>query len=279
MKRACVIGWPIKHSRSPIIHNYWLRQLGIAGDYTKQAVEPERLADFIKSLHGLGLEGCNVTIPHKERVFELVRPADENTRRIGTVNTVYWRDGISYGTTTDGEGFIANLRQEVRNLSLANRKVVILGAGGSALAITASLLDAGASSITMVNRSIERAESMRLRFGPAIIPQPWERRHDELSEAALLVNTTSLGMPGQPVLDIELHNLPADAVVTDIVYTPLITDLLQRAKARGLRIVPGLGMLLHQAVRGFELWFGRRPVVSAELYDLVASDIDPGYRR
>ncbi len=277
MKRACVIGWPIRHSRSPIIHNYWLGQLGIDGDYSKIAVEPENLAAFINALPLSEFAGCNVTIPHKERVFELVRPADDNTRRIATVNTVYVRDGVAYGTNTDGEGFIANLAQQCRDFTLANRQAIVLGAGGSALAITGALIDSGVTEIVMINRSLERAQALRQRFGAIVNPQPWDRRNGLLGEASLLVNATSLGMTGQPALDIDLRRLPRGAVVTDIVYTPLITAFLATARQLGFQIVPGLGMLLHQAVRGFELWFGQRPAVTPELYDLVARDIDPAY--
>ncbi|MFO1122263.1 MAG: shikimate dehydrogenase [Hyphomicrobiales bacterium] len=278
MIRACVIGWPVAHSRSPLIHGYWLRSMGIDGAYGKVPVEPGQLADFIASLGTNGYAGCNVTLPHKEEVFRLVTVADEQTARLGSLNTVYREGGRTFGMSTDGFGFMANLRSTLPSLDLRNRKAVILGAGGSAAVIAGVLQDAGVSEIAVANRSLVRAQALADRFGPAIKPVDWERRASSLAEATLLVNTTSLGMSGQPPLAIDLSALPQEAAIADIVYTPLVTDLLVAARHRGHAIVPGLGMLLHQAVPGFEKWFGQRPVVTAALYDLAARDIDPDYR-
>lgn len=279
MIKACVIGWPISHSRSPIIHGYWLKQHGIEGSYTRQPVEPANLPSFLGSLAQQGYAGCNVTIPHKERAYQLVTRADDTTERLGAVNTVYLRDGKLLGTNTDGEGFINSLRHAQPGLDLKNTRAVVLGAGGASLAIVNALLEQGVTSIALANRTLEKAELLRKRFGNKVNPVGWDKAEDHLSECDLLVNTTSLGMTGQPDLDIELLRLPQKALVTDIVYTPLRTPLLERAAARGNPVVEGLGMLLHQAVRGFSLWFGVVPKVTDELHDLVARDVDPGYRR
>lgn len=278
MIKACVIGWPISHSRSPIIHGYWLRQHGIEGSYSRVPVEPRDLAGFITSLRQNGYAGCNVTIPHKESAFALVHVEDEQTKRLGAINTIYLRDGKIFGENTDGQGFFANLQATAPETRIANQRVAILGAGGSAMAVAAVLLANGVAEIALVNRSIERAESVRKRLGPAIKPCEWERRGQALSECSLLVNTTSLGMTGQPPLVLDLEELPLTATVADIVYVPLVTAFLQTAQARGHPIVTGLGMLLHQAVPGFARWFGKRPEVTTELHDLVARDIDPDYK-
>jgi shikimate dehydrogenase len=277
MIKACVIGWPISHSRSPLIHGYWLRQHGIEGIYTKVPVEPRDLPEFISSLAQNGYAGCNVTIPHKEAVFDLVEVEDEQTRRLGAVNTIHLRNGQIVGENTDGIGFFANLMASAPNTGIANQRVAILGAGGSAMAVAAVLLANGVMEIALINRSIERAESVRTRLGPAIKPTSWESRDQALSECSLVVNTTSLGMAGQPALAVDLRSLPQSATVSDIVYVPLMTSFLQDAQARGHPVVTGLGMLLHQAVPGFTRWFGTRPEVTVELHDLVARDIDPDY--
>lgn len=279
MRKACVIGWPISHSRSPIIHGYWLKQHGIDGSYTRQPVEPAALNDFISSLQSKGYAGCNVTIPHKENAYRLVTPADPSTERLGAVNTVFLRDGKTMGTNTDGEGFINNLFNGAPDLLLKDSRVVVLGAGGAALAIVNAILEQGTREVVLLNRTLEKAEQLRDRFGARVKPVAWDMGADQLSECSLLVNTTSLGMKGQPELILDLTKLSHSAVVTDIVYTPLRTRLLQEASERGNRVVDGLGMLLHQAVRGFALWFGVTPVVTPELYDLVARDIDPDYQR
>lgn len=279
MKKACVIGWPISHSRSPIIHNYWLSQYRIGGHYDIIPVQPDDLPDFLTSLRQRGYEGCNVTIPHKESAFRLIGDIDEEAADVGAVNTVYFRSGLIRATSTDGEGFLRNLQTQVPDLQLANRKAAILGAGGSSMAVIAALLKQDVPEIQVFNRTIEKSQALRHRFGGRVKPQSWESRHKNIADCGLLVNTTSLGMNGQPPLDIDLSALPDHAVVNDIIYTPLQTQLLHDTARRGLIAVGGLGMLLHQAVRGFELWFGVRPVVSDELHDLVARHIDPSHCR
>jgi shikimate dehydrogenase len=277
MRKACIIGWPVAHSRSPVIHNYWLRLHGIPGRYDRVPVEPGMVHEFLSRLEENGFAGCNVTLPHKEAAFASVAAADEATKRLGVVNTVFLRDGRSFGTSTDGEGFLANLAANAAGFSIANQRVVLLGAGGAAMAIAGALADAGAAEIAVANRTAERVGILRRKFGPLIVPVAWQKKEDALAECRLLVNTTALGMRGQPPLDLDLARLEPEAVVADIVYTPLTTVLLKAAKARGNRTAGGLGMLLHQAVRGFELWFGVRPAVTAELYALVAHDVDPDW--
>ena len=279
MITACVIGWPIAHSRSPLIHGYWLKQYGIDGSYTRQPVEPASLAAFIADLPQSGLAGCNVTLPHKEAVFGLVTPADASTERLGAVNTLFLRDGHALGTNTDGEGFINSLQSSVPGFNITNERAMVLGAGGASLAVVNAILEQGASEVVVANRTLEKAEQLRQRFGPKVLPLVWDEAGDQLTECGLLVNTTSLGMKGQPEVGLNMSRLPVEAIVTDIVYTPLRTKFLVDATARGNRTVDGLGMLLHQAVRGFSLWFGVTPQVTDELHDLVARDIDPDYKR
>jgi shikimate dehydrogenase len=270
MKKACVIGWPIAHSRSPLIHNHWIRKYGLNAIYEKKAVSPEHIEAFLASFVHSGLVGCNITVPHKEIVFRKITQVDAATRRLGAINTLYIRDGVVYGTNTDGEGFLANLHQHHPSHAINANKVAIIGAGGAAKAIIGALVDGGVETISVINRTQERIEALRQQFGPRVnaAAQP-----ANLADYDLLINTTSLGMSGQPPLEIDIDSLPRQAIVSDIVYSPLETDLLQRAKQRGNRTLGGLGMLLHQAVRGFELWFGVRPEVTSELYDLVAADV------
>ncbi len=276
MTKAFVVGWPIAHSRSPLIHGFWLKRHGIAGTYERIAVPPEEFARFVAGLPASGFAGGNVTLPHKEAAFHLVEPGDELSRRLQAVNTLYLRDGAVRGINTDPEGFLANLRAAIPGWSLVGERAVVLGAGGAAAAVVAALAMAGAQEIAIANRSPEKVAALKSRLGGAIRAVAWEDRAESLGECALLVNTTSLGMVGQPALDISLARLKPSALVTDIVYVPLKTPLLREAEARGNPVVGGLGMLLHQARRGFELWFGVNPDVTAELYDLVARDIDPG---
>jgi shikimate dehydrogenase len=278
MIKACVIGWPISHSRSPLIHGFWLKQHGIEGSYTRHPVDPADLAQFLSGLSTAGYAGCNVTIPHKERTFALVNISDESTKRVGAVNTVYVEGGKTFGTNTDGEGFINSLQQSVPGLSLHGARVVVLGAGGASRAIVNAILEQGASEVAVANRTEEKALILGREFGSRVVPLAWDRTADALSECQLLVNTTALGMAGQLELMLDLSRLSHSAVVTDIVYTPLRTKLLVDAARRGNTVVEGLGMLLHQAVRGFYLWFGVTPKVTPELYSLIARDLDPDYR-
>ena len=271
--KACVIGWPIKHSRSPLIHNYWLKKYGILGIYEKVAVPPDELPLFIKNLSANGFEGCNVTIPHKESVFVHVEVTDAVTRQIGAVNTVYFEDKKQYGLNTDGYGFISNLKSMVPSWNSEGKTCAILGAGGASRAIIAILLNEGVKKIFLVNRTKPRAQNLAREFGDKVIPIGFDEIEKALSKADLLVNTTSLGMTGQPPLDISLGSLPSNCVVYDIVYDPLETNLLKQAKDKNLQTVDGLGMLLHQAVPGFEKWFGVRPQVTDDLKALLVADL------
>ena len=266
---AGVLGWPIAHSRSPRLHGFWLERHGIDGAYLPLPVRPERFADAVRALAALGFRGANVTIPHKEAAFAVCDSVDRSAHRAGAVNTLVFHDGRIEGSNTDGFGFLENLRAAMPGWSAAAGPAVVLGAGGSARAIAAALLDAGCPRLTLVNRTPVRAEALaRTLGGPITVAE-----RAPLAEAALLVNTTSLGMQGQPPLEIDLASLPAAAVVADIVYVPLETPLLAQARARGLAAVAGLGMLLHQARPGFEAWFGVAPVVDEALHRFVAADI------
>jgi shikimate dehydrogenase len=266
---AGVLGWPVAHSRSPRLHGLWLRRHGIDGAYLPLPVRPEHFATAVRSLADLGFRGANVTIPHKEAAFAACDEVAPSARRAGAVNTLVFRDGRIHGSNTDGFGFLANCLDCAPGWTPAAGPAVVLGAGGSARAITAALLDAGCPKVTLVNRTPARAEALAAALGGpvAVAERP------PLAGAALLVNTTSLGMQGQPPLEIDLAALPAGAVVADIVYVPRETALLAAARARGLVAVEGLGMLLHQARPGFAEWFGVQPVVDQELRDFVGGDI------
>nr|WP_283826933.1 shikimate dehydrogenase [Bradyrhizobium iriomotense] len=268
---ACLIGWPAAHSRSPLIHHYWLRTLGIAGGYVIEAVPPEDLRDFVLRLSLRGFVGANVTIPHKEAVLALSTP-DARAKAVGAANTLWFEDGELRSTNTDVEGFIGNLDASAPGWDKAE-EALVLGAGGSSRAVVFGLRERGIKRIHLANRTIARAETLARQFGPDVHPVAWDAIGDVLPRAKLLVNTTSLGMHGQPSLDVDVSRLPQEAVVADLVYVPLVTPLLAAAQARGLKTADGLGMLLHQAVRGFELWFGRRPQVTAELRALVEADL------
>jgi|SRR4051812_37621979 shikimate dehydrogenase len=274
MPRACVIGWPVEHSRSPLIHRYWLKQYGIDGAYEKEAVRPEALARFLGSLGAQGFAGANVTLPHKEAALRLAAVADEAARAIGAANTLWFdQAGRLCASNTDAYGFITNLNEQAPNWSEARRPVMVLGAGGAARAILHGLLAEGVTRILLANRTRGRAEALAQAFGPAVEAIDWQDRNSALSGCGLLVNATSLGMTGKDPLDIDLAALPKDAVVADIVYSPLETPLLAAARARGNGVVDGLGMLLHQAVPGFERWFGVRPEVTAALRTHVAASL------
>jgi len=268
---ACLIGWPAAHSRSPLIHHYWLRKLGIAGGYTIEAVPPEGFADFVMRLKLRGFVGANVTIPHKERALALSAP-DARAQAVGAANTLWYADGELRATNTDVEGFLEHLDAAAPGWDQAEDALVI-GAGGASRAVVFGLIERGIARIHLANRTFERAQAMADQFGEKVRPIAWGEIGDALPKAGLLVNTTSLGMYRQPPLKIDVARLPPQAVVSDLVYVPLETPLLAAAKARALRTADGLGMLLHQAVRGFELWFGTRPEVTAELRALVEADL------
>jgi shikimate dehydrogenase len=272
LKAACVIGWPVEHSRSPLIHGYWIKKYGLDAEYRREPVPPEQFKSFVGSLAKRGYVGANVTIPHKETARTLSK-ADDRADKVGAANTL-WRDGGTLrSTNTDVEGFINNLDAAAPGWNRGLETVVVLGAGGTARAVIYGLRDRGVPRIHVVNRTFERAEGLQKDFGDRVHPVRWEELGGLLSGAGLLVNTTSLGMTGKPPLAINLNRLPASAVIADVVYAPLETALLAAARARGLRTVDGLGMLLHQAVRGFDLWFGVRPEVTPELRALVEADL------
>ncbi len=269
---AGVVGWPVAHSLSPRLHGYWLRRYGIDGAYLPLPVHPERLAPALRALADLGFAGCNLTLPHKQAALSLLDEVEPQARRIGAVNTVCVRaNGNLFGWNTDIEGYAESLRAALPGWSLEGHAACVIGAGGSARAVVAALIQLGASEIRLVNRTPERARELARALGGPVCVFPFEEIARALCDAALLVNTTTLGMAGQPALAIDLDALPVTSAVSDIVYTPLETPLLATARARGHRVVDGLGMLLHQAVPGFEAWFGRRPEVTPELRDFVLS--------
>ncbi len=274
-RAACVIGWPAGHSRSPLIHNYWIEQHGLAAEYRREAVPPDQFADFISHLRERGYVGANVTLPHKEAALALSQP-DDRARAVGAANTLWFEGGKLRSTNTDVEGFVENLDATTPHWDAGLDSAVVLGAGGAARAVVFALLNRGVGRVHVVNRSFERAEALRARFGEKVNPALWEEMTGLFGGAQLFVNTTSLGMSGQPNLEVNVARLPDSAVVCDIVYVPLETSLLAAAKQRGLRTADGLGMLLHQAVRGFSLWFGVRPEVTAELRTLVEADLKQG---
>jgi shikimate dehydrogenase len=274
MKRACVIGWPVAHSRSPVIHRYWLKLYGVDGAYEMEAVRPEEIGDFLYSLGQRGYEGANVTLPHKEAALAAADRPDAAATAIGAANTLWLDDkGLLHASNTDAYGFMTHLSAEAPDWNKGKRPVMVLGAGGAARAILHGLLDAGASKILLANRTEDRAKALAQSFGSRVSLIPWGDRNRALAGCGLLVNATSLGMTGKQPLDLGLSALPLDATVADIVYSPLQTPLLAAAKARGNRTVDGLGMLLHQAVPGFQLWFGVRPEVTPELRAYVAAHL------
>ena len=274
MRRACVIGWPVEHSRSPVIHRYWLKQYGLDGAYEKEAVTPEDLPAFLGGLAARGYAGANVTLPHKEAALRLATVADEAARTIGAANTL-WLDGAGRlnASNTDAYGFMTNLNAVAPDWNEGRRPVMVLGAGGAGRAVLHGLLAEGASRILLANRTPGRAQELADAFGPAVTVVDWRERDRALLGCGLLVNATSLGMTGKEALDLDLALLPSDAAVADLVYSPLETRLLAAARGRDNRAVDGLGMLLHQAVPGFERWFGVRPAVSDELRTHVAASL------
>ena len=270
-RAACLIGWPAAHSRSPLIHHYWLRTLGIEGGYNIEAVPPEGFAEFVLHLATHGFVGANVTLPHKERALALSKP-DARARAVGAANTLWYDGGELRSTNTDIEGFINNLDASAPGWDEID-DALVLGAGGSSRAVVFGLVERGIKRVHLANRTIDRARTLADQFGANVHPVAWNAIGDLLPRAGLLVNTTSLGMHGQPALGLDAGLLPSQAIVADLVYVPLQTPLLAAAQARGLRTADGLGMLLHQAVRGFELWFGQRPEVTPELRALVEADL------
>jgi shikimate dehydrogenase len=270
-KAVCVIAWPAGHSRSPLIHNYWIKQHKLDAEYRREAVPPDKFAEFVTHLHEHGYIGANITVPHKEPALKLSEP-DERARAVGAANALWYKDDRLRSTNTDVEGFLANLDAVTPGWDRGLSTAVVLGAGGGARAVVYGLVTREVGRIYVINRTKEKAQALRKKFGSAVQVAGWDETTGLLGGAGLLVNTTTLGMVGQPPLDFNLR-CPASMVVADIVYAPLVTGLLASARARGLRSADGLGMLLHQAVRGFELWFGIRPEVTPELRALVEADL------
>jgi len=266
---AGIMGWPIAHSRSPALHGFWLTEHGIDGAYVPLAVHPDRLEQALRALPALGFRGCNLTIPHKQAALKVMDRVDPFAQRIGAMNTVIvGDDGTLEGSNTDVFGFRENLREQAPDWRADYGPAVVLGAGGSARAVTAALSAMGVREIRLVNRTLDRARKLAddlAETGREITAHPWKARAALLGGAGILVNTTSLGMDKEPALDIDLAALPPAAVVVDIVYVPLETNLLAAARRRGNPAVDGLGMLLHQGRPGFAAWFGTAPRVTSEL--------------
>lgn len=276
LTRAFVTGFPVKHSRSPMIHTYWLQNFGIAGTYQSVEVAASDFPAFIASLKegSSGFVGGNVTIPHKERAFALADAPDELATELGAANTLYLRDGKLRATNTDGYGFLSNLDDRAPGWTDRKDRAVVLGAGGASRAIIQALRDRGFGEVHVLNRTAERAQELADRFGPRIHAAPLGALSERLGGADLFVNTTSLGMDDSDAIAIDFGPMRPGALVTDIVYVPLMTPILAQAKEQGMRIADGLGMLLHQAVPGFEKWFGKHPSVTPELRALVMADME-----
>ncbi|MDP6174578.1 MAG: shikimate dehydrogenase [Rhodospirillales bacterium] len=269
-KLAGVMGWPVAHSLSPRLHGHWLKRYGIDGAYVPLAVRPGDLEKCLRSLGPMGFRGVNITVPHKQMALEICDQTDEEAGRIGAVNTIsVGDDGRLVGSNTDGFGFLENIKSQNPAWRADRGPAVVLGAGGAARGVCTALMGAGAPEIKLVNRTLARAQALAGDLGGTISAHSWEERGDCLEGAALLVNTTSLGMQGEAELDLDLAGLPSEALVTDIVYAPLETSLLAGAKMRGHPAIDGLGMLLHQARPGFAAWFGAEPQVDGELRRVV----------
>jgi shikimate dehydrogenase len=263
---AAVLGWPVAHSRSPRLHGHWLQRYGIAGQYVPLPVMPEHLAEVLRAMPRMGFVGANVTIPHKESVLALADVVTDRAALIGAANTLIFRpDGKIHADNTDGYGFIANIRQMAPDWIADLGPAAVIGAGGAARAVVASLLESGVPELRIANRTRIRAEQIRAEFGAKVVVYDWAQTGNMLEGAVTVVNATSMGMEGKAALRLPLDALSPEALATDLVYTPLMTPFLLEAQARGCQIVDGLGMLLHQAAPGFERWFGRRPEVDAEL--------------
>jgi shikimate dehydrogenase len=270
-KAVCVIAWPAGHSRSPLIHNYWINRHKLDAEYRREAVPPDKFAAFVENLRGNGYIGANITVPHKEAALAASEP-DDRARAVGAANTLWYDDGTLQSTNTDVEGFLANLDVAAPGWDRGLETAVVLGAGGGARAVVFALLQREVGRVYVINRTRDRAQALKKKFGAPVHLAGWNEITGLLGGAGILVNTTTLGMIGQPPLEINLR-CPASLVVADLVYAPLETGLLASARARGLRTADGLGMLLHQAVRGFQLWFGVRPEVTPELRAIVEADL------
>ena len=271
---AGVMGWPVMHSRSPMLHNYWFKKHELAGTYVPLAIRPEGLAAALRALHPLRFAGCNLTIPHKEQAMTLVDEVDALAKAIGAISCVVVRpDGSLSGTNNDCYGFIHAIKQEQPGWRADSGPIVVIGAGGGSRAVCCGLAQEGAREIKLVNRTLDRAQAIARGFGGPIRALPWDERHEALEGAAMVVNTTSCGMVGQPALDINLDKLPKNALAADIIYIPLETPFLAAARKRGNRTVNGLGMLLNQGRPAWKVWFGIEPEVTAELRAMIERTI------
>jgi len=269
-----LMGWPVMHSRSPVLHNHWFKHYRLTGTYVPLAIKPEGLAAALRALAPLGFSGTNLTIPHKEQALKIVDDVDATAKRMGAISCVVVRpDASLIGYNNDGYGFIHAILQQAPDWHADAGPVVVIGAGGGARAVVYSLAERGAREIRVFNRTLARAQALEQEFGGPIKAMPWDERHAALADAAMLVNTTSQGMVGNPPLELSLDKLPASALVTDIVYIPLETPLLAQARKRGNRTVDGLGMLLHQARPAWKAWFGIDTEVTSEMRKVVEATL------
>jgi len=271
---AGVMGWPVAHSRSPRLHNYWIQKYGLTGSYVLLPVQPENLVAAVAGLPALGFAGCNITIPHKVTAMALVQDIDPNAKRMGAINTIVVQpDGSLKGFNNDGFGYIQSLLDAKPDWRADAGPITVLGAGGAARAVVLSLAERGAKEIRLLNRSEDKAQALATAFGSPVKVLPWAQRHEALANIALLVNTTNQGMHGNPALDLDLAALPTTALVSDVIYVPLETPLLAAARARGNPTVNGLGMLLNQARPAFQAWFGVMPEITPELRHAIESSL------
>lgn len=275
-KLAGVMGWPVAHSLSPRLHNYWLERSGIDGAYVPLVVSADHFAQTLRVLSHCGFRGVNVTVPHKQAALDAVDEADEMAKRVGAVNTVHFReDGSLFGTNTDVLGFTRNLADHCPDFKGDQGPAVVIGAGGAARAVVAGLIDLGVPEIRVLNRTVSKAEQLAVAFGPPMRVANWVDRNGTIEDATIIINTTTQGMIGESPLDLDLDALPGGAVVCDIVYNPLETPLLAAARARGNPVAGGLGMLVHQAAPGFAAWYGEQPPVDEAVLAFVAGAL-PG---
>jgi shikimate dehydrogenase len=275
-RHACIVGWPVAHSRSPMIHGHWLKKYAIAGSYTRRAVAPGEELAFFGRLREQGFVGCNVTIPHKGAALAAAHASTESARAVGVANTLWFEGDRLWADNTDGAGFLQHLRATVPTFAPAASAVAVLGAGGGARGVIHGLLQAGGHEVRLFNRTRDRADAVARHFGAGVKVYDWHDRADRSRDVGLIINATSLGMQGAPALEMPLDQLDARCIVADLVYVPLETPLLAAARQRGLAAVDGLGMLLHQAVPGFKRWFGVTPEVTDELRAIIVADIEGG---
>lgn len=273
MKRACIIGWPVEHSRSPMIHGHWIKTYGISGDYVKRAVKPEDVRHFLHHLTEEGFVGCNVTVPNKEQAYAAAGWLDPSAKAVGAANTIWLDNGVVCAANSDTYGYIAHLDATAPQWRRLDGPVSILGAGGTARALTFGFLEAGVTEVRIIARTVARGEQIASHFGRGVKVVTWDARDAAAADSRLIVNTTTLGMKGVGSPELNLSRCRGSTVVSDVVYIPLETPFLAEARRHGLATVDGLGMLLHQAVPGFEKWFGVRPEVTPELRDILVRDI------